>query len=354
MISQIKLQETSQSKNRDVKSREVLCMCAMQSLAKQLHSEDVEVRAAAGEAIALLYHSCGISDLDAFLENDQSDESPPASPVRHSPSPKSLRSVPVSTQRPQHESLDPSAPQGQVHHPDGAAADFTTLSSSASGEPSSLQARQTIGAKSASSHSAGSDSDPTARPIMQESSELTASELRNSDAQDKSSSDRHRQDQTQNSAQQHGLDAQHAQQHSNGVSHHGGADQQLQHSQAEDISAVKSNGHAHAQQACSSQPARNQDTPAEGVTIIQKQGMIKGGRQANCRASSQNPQQKASSPKQKAEAISNGLDDVVGRMRELATNRGDRSRRSKRDRASMKSTFRELCNVVEVILQLSA
>ncbi|KAI9709606.1 MAG: hypothetical protein M1812_007654 [Candelaria pacifica] len=322
----------------------------MQSLAKQLHSEDVEVRAAAGEAIALLYHSCGISDLDAFLENDQSDESPPASPVRHSRSPKSLRSVSVSAQRHQcqHGSLDSSA--SQRTHPDGGAADSATHSSLRSREPSSQQACQPIEAESASSHSVESKSDPAARQTEKDSSELTAAELRNSDAHDDLHSDHHKQDQAQLqvSAQQHGHNAQHAQQHSNDVSHHCGADQQLQHSQTRDTSAIESNGHANAQQASSSQPGRNQDTAAEGVTSIQDKGMTKGGRQANRRASSQNPQQKAPNPKQKAEAITNGLDDVVGRMRELATNRGDKSRRSRRDRVSMKSTFRELCNVVEV------
>lgn len=55
-------------------------------------------------------------------------------------------------------------------------------------------------------------------------------------------------------------------------------------------------------------------------------------------------------PKQQAEAVSNGLDDVVSHMKELATNRGDKHRRSRRDRASTRSTFRDLCNIVEVSL----
>ena len=43
-----------------------------------------------------------------------------------------------------------------------------------------------------------------------------------------------------------------------------------------------------------------------------------------------------------------GLDDVMARMKELATNRGDVLRRSKRDRSALKSTFRDLLGVVEV------
>ncbi|KAK9823814.1 hypothetical protein WJX72_005686 [[Myrmecia] bisecta] len=41
------------------------------------------------------------------------------------------------------------------------------------------------------------------------------------------------------------------------------------------------------------------------------------------------------------------MDDVMARMKDLATNRGDRQRRSKRDRSSLKTTFRDLHNIVE-------
>ena len=332
--------------------KNVVSVSAMQSLAKQLHSEDVEVRAAAGEAIALLYHSCGISDLDAFLENDQCDESPPASPVKHSQSPNSLRSAPVSAQRPQwqHDSSDSSALHGQGNNPHGDAADSTTHSSSASREPSSEQAHLRNGAKAAVPDSAESESDPQARQLTQDSSQLKAAELHDSGSLDDTRSNHHKQDQAQHqsSAQQHAHNAQHAQQHPIDISHHGSADLQLQPSQAEDITAIRSISHANAQQASSSQPAKIQDTASEGITSNQDQELTKGGRLTNSRASSQNPWQKAQNPQRKAEAITNGLDDVVGRMRELATNRGDKSRRSKRDRVSMKSTFRQLCNVVEV------
>jgi Interferon-related developmental regulator (IFRD) len=49
-----------------------------------------------------------------------------------------------------------------------------------------------------------------------------------------------------------------------------------------------------------------------------------------------------------ADAAHAEMDDVVARMRELATHRGDEQRRNKRDRASLKSTFRELITTVEV------
>lgn len=42
------------------------------------------------------------------------------------------------------------------------------------------------------------------------------------------------------------------------------------------------------------------------------------------------------------------MDDVVQRMKELATHRGDEQRRNRRDRAALKSTFRELITTVEV------
>lgn len=40
----------------------------------------------------------------------------------------------------------------------------------------------------------------------------------------------------------------------------------------------------------------------------------------------------------------------MARMKELATNRGDTKRRSKKDRSSLKSTFRDLCSTLEVAL----
>lgn len=49
-----------------------------------------------------------------------------------------------------------------------------------------------------------------------------------------------------------------------------------------------------------------------------------------------------------AKMRSPGMDDVVARMKDLATNRGDAKRRSKRDRSSLKSTFRDLCSTLEV------
>lgn len=48
-----------------------------------------------------------------------------------------------------------------------------------------------------------------------------------------------------------------------------------------------------------------------------------------------------------------GMADIVDRMRDLAKNTGDASRRSKKDRASLRSTFKDLINVVEVRLTLS-
>ena len=55
-----------------------------------------------------------------------------------------------------------------------------------------------------------------------------------------------------------------------------------------------------------------------------------------------------------AAKLSPGMEDVVARMKDLATNRGDAKRRSKRDRSSLKSTFRELCSTLEVGSNLRA
>lgn len=72
-----------------------------------------------------------------------------------------------------------------------------------------------------------------------------------------------------------------------------------------------------------------------------------GSSQEGSRGNQGRSKSSARNPKQQAEAISNGLDDVVSRMKALATNKGDKSRRSRRDRATTRSTFRDLCSVVE-------
>jgi len=48
------------------------------------------------------------------------------------------------------------------------------------------------------------------------------------------------------------------------------------------------------------------------------------------------------------------LNDIVSRMRDLASNRGDAQRRSKKDRAYLKQTFREHYKAVEVIAPFSS
>lgn len=42
-----------------------------------------------------------------------------------------------------------------------------------------------------------------------------------------------------------------------------------------------------------------------------------------------------------------GLDDALDRMKDLASNKGDKLRRSKREKATLRSAFRELCGIVE-------
>lgn len=51
-----------------------------------------------------------------------------------------------------------------------------------------------------------------------------------------------------------------------------------------------------------------------------------------------------------SEEAPNGLDSVVERMKALSVNRGDSMRRSKKDRASLKSSFRGYYKAVEVSL----
>lgn len=51
------------------------------------------------------------------------------------------------------------------------------------------------------------------------------------------------------------------------------------------------------------------------------------------------------------EAVEAEMGDVMARMKELATHRGDAARRSKRDRSALKSTFRDLITHVEVSIR---
>ena len=49
-----------------------------------------------------------------------------------------------------------------------------------------------------------------------------------------------------------------------------------------------------------------------------------------------------------AEGMGGGVAEVLERMRTLAVNRGDAQRRSKRDRAALRSVFRSTCAAAEV------
>lgn len=65
------------------------------------------------------------------------------------------------------------------------------------------------------------------------------------------------------------------------------------------------------------------------------------------------PGSSSGKPKRDSDVMSlgssiSGLDMVIDRVRDLASNRGDRQRRSRRDRAAMKGCFRELRSVMEV------
>ena len=279
----------------------------MQSLANQLHSGDVEVRAAAGEAIALLYHTCGISDLDSFLEDpDEPDLSPPASPVSHAQNPGE-----------------------QLHSLDAAHRD--------SQPDASTQAIL----RSAESDLNGQLSQGDSKVIAPESSSQALSEEPESSQNEFD----------QSSASVPAADADQVCQSINSMNSNPGAEvtaclqdsyQQSPHTvHSPSNDDVGSNNGSPSQHQPMTPPARNQ-TPSTGdVSSGQPSAKSKEGHQGRSESAVRNP-------KQQAEAISNGLDDVVSRMKDLATNKGDKNRRSKRDRASTRSTFRELCSVVEV------
>lgn len=51
---------------------------------------------------------------------------------------------------------------------------------------------------------------------------------------------------------------------------------------------------------------------------------------------------------QEGDGIPERLEDIVSRMQDLAKNRGDETRRSKKDRVTLRGTFRQLCTILEV------
>ena len=302
------------------------------------------MRVAAGEAIALLYHSCGISDLDSFLENDQSDESPPTSPVSQGRNSHFQQSLGLSNSA-QDQPAPPgssSTPQGQGLDPHRVAANPATPSSApVVFETQQADASEAVVKESETSpsNSAESDSDLRLGRVEHASSGHAARDEQSS-AQAGSSCG----NQVQSQAQPLHVSPQHAKQHSSDMSHDG-TDHQAAHRQTEPSSSQNTAAtgddvtmsHLQATQP----PTQIRNSVAEVASNSQQSRKNKAGHQKGSASGSRNPQQKA-------EAITNGLDDVVSRMRQLATNRGDNTRRSKKDRASTKATFRELYNVVEV------
>lgn len=348
---------------------------ALQSLAKQLHSEDVEVRAAAGEAIALIYHSCGISDLDSFLENDEdeADMSPPASPTSTSQDPqdpsqapqKSMGSPATSLQDPQDQTLQAASQQAPFHprqdpqnHDEppssslGSAASPSINSSSSAQLPDVSQMRaeshgesESTGGAQAASHSGGCDSDLS--QLRPNHSELTRAEHSNRLIAEGAATNQD--DQSSEAAHLSSAAAEQSQPHMNGTISASNADddaadllrsaRQQNQAEAPNLSQAALHNASPSQHSALPPSIKSQNHVAEAMRSGQPSASSKQGHQG--RPASRNS-------KQQAEAISNGLDNVVSRMKELATNRGDKSRRSRRDRASTRSTFRELCNVVEV------
>ncbi|KAA6426975.1 MAG: hypothetical protein FRX49_03299 [Trebouxia sp. A1-2] len=295
---------------------------SLQSLANQLHSGDVEVRAAAGEAIALLYHTCGISDLDSFLEDqDEPDLSPPASPVSHGQIPREQKPAP--------------------HN-------YLALLNSGN-QPHSVDITQTDSQPNASTQaiscSAESHLEPQHGELSRGESRPTAPEPSSQDLPEQPGSSQNECDQS--SASGPAADADQVCQSMNGnpgvkvtenLENSYQQSPHTMHSPSND-DAGPSNG-SPSQRQPMTPPTRIQ-TPSTGdVSSGQPSAKSKEAHQGRSKSAVRNP-------KQQAEAVSNGLDDVVSHMKELATNRGDKHRRSRRDRASTRSTFRDLCNIVE-------
>jgi hypothetical protein len=85
------------------------------------------------------------------------------------------------------------------------------------------------------------------------------------------------------------------------------------------------------------------------------EGLVVPGTTTNPGSGGSGPRQRAVQQQQQRDgdvmslgSSVSGLDMVIDRVRDLASNRGDRQRRSRRERQSMRSSFRELRSVMEV------
>lgn len=267
----------------------------LQSLSKLLHSSEVEVRAAAGEAIALLYHSCGLSNLDAVLESEQ-DELEPDSPTDS---------------------------EGAIdHYNDLVTQPIPTLDAQSSAQPA-IQSDTSTSQPS------------TANPIGGSQLENGSSLLNGGYSSPSASPD----------SAQHPLSASDERDRADATSTTAEASTSTRAVHVDDVphsSELSTDNDTST--STTSLTAVNNNTPAKGA----KTGKQLPGK--NPKPPSHSPAKNPRNHKQQAEAISSGLDDVVGRMKDLATNKGDSNRRSRKDRASSRSTFRELCSVVEVSL----
>lgn len=275
--------------------------------------------AAAGEAIALLYHTCGISDLESFLEDQDesgSSASPPSCPQRtgnQTQIPKKVLGSPA-THMAESQQQNSSTITFQ-NNPQPAARNQTSTrlaASQAEAQPRQLSQDDSELATAGPSSRTGLDessasaeaADAAAAAAHQPEDHRTNGHASASDAGPASSSPRTDPDQP---------------------------NQQLEHLSDDPADIPHSN------------PTQHHPTPPTSTSPNLPPGAIgsnKEGNQGGSKTSARNP-------KQQAEAISNGLDDVVSHMKALATNKGDKSRRSRRDRATTRSTFRDLCSVVE-------
>lgn len=348
----------------------------LQSLSKLLHSNEVEVRATAGEAIALLYHSCGLSNLEAFLESEQNDLEPDSptdtdgavdyyndlvtqpvsatqnSAVPNSNSAQSISGIHTSAHSPQHSTTSASRRNNSQD----------TFQSSAEQQADSDTASAANHIDAANAHLQHADNG------LSESSQSHAGAL-HLDADDRlqngsASGLDPSGPQTQSASPERQAQPMISGQGDTAVPTAG-----LQSPEQHLLPTCDSSGDASVPNAHSMDPQMDQTVPGSDPSEctehqtsssrnhsdsdkppVNSNSHASSNSQGVSKLAGKSPRRapQPSGKNRRNEAISSGLDEVVGRMKDLAVNKGDKSRRSRKDRASLRSTFRELCNVVEV------
>ncbi|GAB4824115.1 hypothetical protein N2152v2_011161 [Parachlorella kessleri] len=313
----------------------------IKQLAALLHADDVEVRSAAGEAVALLYDSCGLAELpdtpaDAF--EPAASAAVVSTPARATYSngrpPLPPNASPQQQQQPQHDSISAAPAALDAGGLEAAAAALQPREEGAAvGEQAQLQqqSEQVSGEEQGEGNGYHTNG---AAPVS-----LAAQAAAFGDALEQAAVEQWQQQQRHLPESQEGEGQQAAQQGDQAAVEHD-RDELAQQEGAEAGEGARAAGGL----GVGSRPAQGTEAAATPGTGTRTPAARPGAAQLLLDSEEEEEGEEDAG---RAGVPVKRLEDIVSRMRDLAKNRGDASRRSRRERASQRGIFRELCNIVE-------